>query len=198
MEIMRACAVHPVRVWLLICCLLLFLASRLFAADLVLQRVPPLTVEQVPAYPQNLARYHFGAQVEAAPRSNPIASLQLSSNSEDHNVAEAAFLCDAPTVGYPLSKGNTRLLISLSKIENIDKISFRNSGAKGEVTVATSSAKLPADSAQWHQVMRQKLTSNVVTANVGPSDAKYGKLTLNVPEPARIAGLGVHSVPVVA
>ncbi len=198
MEIMRACAVHPVRVWLLICCLLLFLASRLFAADLVLQRVPPLTVEQVPAYPQNLARYHFGAQVEAAPRSNPIASLQLSSNSEDHNVAETALLCDDPTVGYPLSNGNTSLLITLSKIENIDKISFRNSGAKGEVTVATSSAKLPADSGRWHQVMRQQLTSNVVTANVGPSDAKYVKLTFNVTEPGRIAGLGVYSVPAVA
>jgi hypothetical protein len=90
------------------------------------------------------------------------------------------------------------LLISLSKIENIDKISFRNSGAKGEVTVATSSAKLPADSAHWHQVMRQQLTSNVVTANVGPSDAKYVKLTFNVTEPGRIAGLGVYSVPVVA
>jgi hypothetical protein len=198
MEIMSASALHPVRVWLLFCCLSLLLASRLFAADLVLQRVPPLTVEQVPAYPQNLARYHFGAQVEAAPRSNSIASLQLSSNSEDHNVAEAALLCDDPTVGYPLSNGNTTLLISLSKIENIDKISFRNSGAKGEVKVATSSAKLPADSAQWHQVMRQQLTSNVVTANVGPSDAKYVKLTFNVTEPGRIAGLGVYSVPAVA
>jgi len=198
MEIMSASVLHPSRVWLLICCLFLLLGSTLFAADLVLQRVPPLTVEQVPSYPQNLARYHFGAQVEAAPRTNPIASLQLSSNSEDHNVAEAALLCDDPTVGYPLSNGNTRLLISLSKIENIDKISFRNSGAKGEVTVATSSAKLPADSAQWHQVMRQQLTSNVVTANVGPSDAKYVRLTFNVTEPGRIAGLGVYSVPVVA
>jgi hypothetical protein len=198
MEIMRAPAAYLLRVWLLICCLFPLVTSRLFAADSVLQRVPPLTVEQVPAYPQNLARYHFGAQVEVAPRSNPIASLQLSSNSEDHNVAAAALLCDDPTVGYPLSNGNTSLLISLSKIENIDKISFRNSGAKGEVTVATSSAKLSADSGQWHQVMRQQLTSNLVTANVGPSDAKYIKLTFNITEPGRIAGLGVYSVPAVA
>jgi hypothetical protein len=198
MAIMSASPLHSIRVSALICCLIPLLASRLFAADLVLQKVPPLTVGQVPAYPQNLARYHFGAQVEAAPRSNPTASLQLSSNSEDHNVAEAALLCDDPTVGYPLSNGSTSLLISLSKIENIDRISFRNGGAKGEVTVATSSAKLPADSAQWHQVIRQELTSNVVTASVGPSDAKYVKLTFIITEPGRIAGLGVYSVPAVA
>jgi len=198
MEILRASALHPLRVTALICCLTLLPASGLFAADLVLQKVPPLTLAQVPAYPQNLARYHFGARVEAAPRSNAIVSLQLSSNSEDRNVAEAALLCDDPTVGYPLSNGSTSLLISLSKIENIDKISFRNSGAKGEVTVATSSAKLPADSAQWHQVIRRELTSNVVTASVGPSDAKYVKLTFTITEPGRIAGLGVYSVPAVA
>src|ERR1700731_2708933 len=120
MEIMHASVLRPVRFSVLICSLLLLLGSRLSAADLVLQRVPPLTVEQVPSYPQNLARYHFGAQVEAAPRSNPIASLQLSTTSKNHNAAEAALLCDDPTIGYPLPNGNTRLLISPSKIGNRD------------------------------------------------------------------------------
>ena len=52
------------------------------------------------AYPENLPRYYFGAQVEAAPQSNPIANLQLGSKSEDTNTAETALLCDDPTVGY--------------------------------------------------------------------------------------------------
>jgi hypothetical protein len=198
MEIMSAPSFYPIRFSALICCLLLLLAARLFAVDSVLQKVPPLTVEQAPAYPQNLARYDLGAQIEAVPRAYPIASLQLSLNSQDENSSEAALLCDDPTIGYPLSNGSTTLLISLSKIENINKISFLNSGAKGEVTVATSSAKLPADSVQWHKVMHQELASNVVTANVGPSEAKYVKLTFNVTEPGRIAGLGVYSTPAIA
>src|SRR6266516_3503328 len=33
-------------------------------ADLVLQRVPPLTVAQAPNYPQNLARFDLGAKIE--------------------------------------------------------------------------------------------------------------------------------------
>jgi hypothetical protein len=168
------------------------------AAQLVLQKVPPLTVEQAPAYPQNLARYHLGAQVEAAPQSNPIASLQLSSKSEDHNIAEAALLCDDPTVGYALSKGSTTLVVSLSKIENIDNISFLNNGAKGDVAVATSSAKLSANSVQWHKVAEQELTADLVRANIGPSEAKYVKLTFNVREPGRIASLGVYSTAAVS
>ena len=39
--------------------------STAFSSGLTLQKVPPLTVEQVPSYPENLARYHLGAQVEA-------------------------------------------------------------------------------------------------------------------------------------
>jgi hypothetical protein len=173
-------------------------ASGLFAGDLFLQKVPPLTVDQAPSYPENVARYRLGAQVEAAPQSNPIASLQLSTNSEDHNVAEAALLCDDPTVGYALSNGKTTLLVSLAKIENIDSISFLNNGTQGSITVSTSSAKLPSNSAQWHEVARQQLASDVVTAKIGPSDAKYLKLTFDVTETGRIAGFGVYSTPAVA
>jgi hypothetical protein len=167
-------------------------------AQLTLQKVPPLTVEQAPAYPENLARYHYGAQVEAAPQSNPVRNLQLSSQTEDRNTAEAALLCDDPTVGYALPNGTASLLISLSKVENIDNISFLNQGAKGDVTIATSNAKLPPDSPQWRQVSKQELTGDNVKAKVGPSEAKYIKLTFNINEPGRIAALGVYSTPTVA
>lgn len=183
------------RICTLGCCFFLGNASGLVAAELLLEQVPALTVEQAPAYPENLARYHFGAQVEAAPKSNPIASLQLSTKSEDTNSAEAALLCDDPTIGYALPSGSTTLLISLSKIENIDNLSFLNRGAKGKVTIATASAKLPADSPQWHKLPEQELTSDVVKAKLGPSEAKYVRLTFDVTEPGRIAGLGVYSTP---
>ena len=79
----------------------------------------------------------------------------------------------------------------------MDHISFINTSAKGEVTVATSSAKLPADSPQWHTALKQPL-SNTILANVGPSEAKYVRLTFNVSEPGRIASFGVYSTPQVS
>jgi hypothetical protein len=195
MEIMSARPLSFAKICGFSCCFFLGNAPGLIAAELVLEKVPALTVEQAPAYPENLARYHFGAQVEAAPKSNPIASLQLSSKSDDTNRAEAALLCDDPTVGYALPSGSSTLLISLSKIENIDNLSFLNNGAKGNLTIATSSAKLPADSPQWHKLPEQELTSDIVKAKIGPSEAKYIRLTFNVTEPGRIAGLGVYSTP---
>jgi hypothetical protein len=198
MEIMSAPLLRFTRFSGLICCLFLSNVVELIGAELLLQKVPPLTVEQAPAYPENLARYHFGAQVEAAPDSNPISNLQLSSKSEDRNTAEAALLCDDPTVGYALSNGSRTLLISLSKIENIESISFLNHGVKGDVTIATSNTKLPVDSEQWHVVSQQELTGDAMNAKVGPAEAKYIKLTFNVSEPGRIAALGVYSSPTVA
>ena len=195
MEIMSARSFRFSHVSALICSLASFGVAGLSASDLVFQKVPPLTVEQAPAYPENLARYHFGAQVEAAPRSNPIARLRLSVNSQDDNIAEAALLCDDPTVGYALTSGKTTLLISLSKIENIDTVSFLNNGAKGKLTIATSSAKLPAENAQWHEVARNEISSDFTQSRVGPSDAKYLRLTFDLTEPGRIAGLGVYSTP---
>ena len=109
--------------------------------------------------------------MEVAPQNNSVRNLQLSSQSEDRNTAAAALLCDDPTVGYALSNGSTTLLVSLSKIENIDSISFLNHGAKGDITIATSNAKLPADSSLWHHLSHQDLTPIAVKAKVGPTEA---------------------------
>ena len=43
--------------------------------DVVLQKAPPLTIRQAPSYPENLARYHFGAAVKATPQNDSIAKL---------------------------------------------------------------------------------------------------------------------------
>ncbi|MDQ6623419.1 MAG: hypothetical protein M3Y86_08040, partial [Verrucomicrobiota bacterium] len=102
-----------------VCSLAVLLAANsASAADLTLQKVPALTVEKTAAYPQNLARYRAGARVDAGAKSQPIAQLQLSSASNDSNGAEAALLCDDPTVGYPLPAGSTTLIVALPKVEN--------------------------------------------------------------------------------
>jgi hypothetical protein len=166
------------------------------AADVLLHKVPPLTVEQAPQYPENLARYSLGAQIEVSPKAD--AKLQLSSMSQDSNTAAAALLCDDPTVGYGLAGGATTVMVSLPNIENVESLAFLNNGARGTVAIATSSVQLPPDSPQWHSAGQQELSAGAVKAKIGPSEAKYVKLTFNVTQAGRIAGFGLYSTPAVS
>src|SRR5690242_6958037 len=63
--------------------------------------------QQSPAYARNMARLSAGARI-------------------DDNLAQVALISDHPTVGYTLPEGTTELVLSLSKIENFDAISFAN------------------------------------------------------------------------
>src|SRR5438105_895559 len=148
-------------------------------ADLVLQKVPPLTVAQAPNYPQNLARIDLGAQIESDVPSDASSSVP--------------FLSGDPASVYALRTSTTRLLISLAKIENIDSVAFLNSEAKGTVAIALASAKLSPESPQWHEARQEELSSGLISARIGPAEAKYVRLTFNVSSPGRIGNLGVYS-----
>src|SRR6184192_1130563 len=78
-----------------------------------------LFAQQSPVYARNLARFSLGARL-------------------DDNVAQIALISDHPTLGYALLGGNSELVLSLSKIQNFDVISFLNDGATGTVTISTS------------------------------------------------------------
>src|SRR5256886_14540432 len=153
-------------------------------ADLVLQKVPPLTVAQAPNYPQNLARFDLGAQIESDVPADASSSIP--------------FLSGDPASVYALRAGTTRLLISLAKIENIDSVAFLNNEAKGTVTIATSSAKLSPESPQWHEARQEELSSGLISARIGPAEAKYVRLTFNVGSPGRIGSLGIYSAAAVS
>jgi hypothetical protein len=151
-------------------------------AEMVLQKVPPLTVEQAPSYPQNLARIDLGAQIETDPKAE----------------VSTSFLLGDPASAYPLKQGITTLLISLGKIENIDSIAFLNNEANGSLAIATASGRLPANSPQWHAAGEQELSTGLITAKIGPTEAKYVRLIFNVRAPGRIGALGVYSASAVA
>ncbi len=161
----------------------LFLGSvpGLYAADLTLQKVPALTADETSAYPENLARHHLGARVEAA--GNETANLK------DANIA---LLSGDPTASYALPEGQTTLLVALRQIENVETISFSSVGAKGNVAVATANAKLASDSPQWRDAASQEVAGEV-KFKVGPSEAKYVRLTFDLTEPGQIAGFGVYA-----
>ena len=178
----------------LICALLLG-PSAVFAADVVLQKAPPLTVRQAPAYPENLARYHFGATVKTTPQSNLTAPLQLSSSGADLNTSEAALLCDDPTTGYQLPSGSSTILVSLPNIENVQSVSFLNEGAQGDFSIMISNADVPENSPEWRQVEKSAMSQGAVATKIGPGEAKYVKLVFNISQPGRIAAFGVYATP---
>src|SRR5438067_460428 len=153
-------------------------------ADLVLQKVPPLTVAQAPNYPQNLARIDLGAQIEGDVPADCSSVTPLLSG-------DPASLCSLRT-------GATTVLISLAQIENIDSVAFLNAEAKGTVTIATSSAKLSPNSPQWHVIRQAELSSGLISARIGPTEAKYVRLTFNVSSPGRIGNPGIYSAAAVS
>lgn len=152
--------------------LLLTATSSIFAAD------------QPSSGPNKLVRYRLETHIEAT-----------SSPNADIRAAQTALSSNDPAAGFALPSGTTTVLVSLSKIQNVESLTFLNSGAKGEVTVATSNAKLPNESPQWHAAGREEIAANAVRAKIGPAEAKYVRLTFNMSEPGRIAGLGVYSAP---
>jgi hypothetical protein len=174
---------------------LLLSGPSVFGADLLLQRVPSAPASRASIVGENLARFSLGAQIEVSPQTSSITGLQLSSKSDDRNTAEGALLCDDPTVGYALPNGASTVLISFPMIENVESLSFLNRDAKGNVSIATSSAKLPSDSPQWHEVARQEIDGSVVKARIGPVEAKYVRLTFDLKGSGRIAGLGIFATP---
>src|SRR5947207_1067103 len=123
---------------------------------------------------------------------NNVARVSVGARVDD-KIAEAALISGQPGVGYALLDGQTELVLSLSKIENIDIVSFLNNGTKGTVTVATSNSKLVTGSLQWHQIAKKDLTANVTKIKLGPTKAKYVKFTFNVAKSGRIAELAVYS-----
>jgi hypothetical protein len=185
MEIMSANIFRFSRIGAFSCTLILAGALPVIGGEVV-------SIGQSSAYARNVARVSLGAQVELFRQGNPVGSLQLASASED-SIARAALISDHPTVAYSLADGRTDLVLSLSKIENVDLISFLNNGAIGTVTVATSNSKLAAGSPQWHEIAKQDLMPKVTKIKVGPTEAKYIKFTFNVAKSGRIADLGVYA-----
>lgn len=176
-------------------CLSLISPSLGFAGDIVLQKAPPLTVRQAPEYPENLARYHFGAAIRATPEAGALARLQLSSNGEDQNTSAAALLCDDPTTGYQLPAGLSTILVTLPNIENVQSIAFLNNGVEGELAIAMSNADVPENSSEWHRVNNGAISQGAVATKIGPGEAKYVKLSFNITRPGRIGAFGVYAAP---
>ena len=79
-------------------------------------------------------------------------------------------MSDHPTFGYTLPEGTSELVLSLSKIQNFDMITFANRDSVGTVTISTSNSKFAAgEFAMASSRAAKRSPSNVTKIKVGPN-----------------------------
>jgi hypothetical protein len=134
---------------------------------------------------RNLARLAAGAHLEVqAPGKLALAEDAVASN---------ALLRDDDPLGYELPQGSTTLVVSLPKIEVLNRFNFLNLTAQGKVAVAISSSKLPAESPRWRSVQTLDFSGDngVITCDLGSVEAKYVRISFAVPSDGRIDTFGL-------
>ena len=95
----------------------------------------------------------------------------------------------------PLQEGETTFIISFPKTSLLDRFTFinENAAAQGEMRIAVSNYRLPADSPEWTDVAgKTEFTSKrLFNLSMVGVEARYVKLSFHVAKGGRIASLGL-------
>lgn len=103
---------------------------------------------------------------------------------------------DDDTVSCLLKEGDSTFVIALPKSALLDRLTFinENAAAQGDLRIAVSNCRLPAESPKWNMVdgsvhFAHKRLFNFSMLGV---EAKYVRLSFHVENAGHIAGLKVH------
>jgi hypothetical protein len=113
----------------------------------------------------------------------------------EKNSSTAASIRDDDTLSCPLQEGETTFIISFPKTSLLDRFNFINENAEvqGEMRIAVSDYRLPADSPKWTDVSgKTAFTSKrLFSLSMVGVDARYVKLSFHVEKGGRIAAQGL-------
>ncbi len=133
-------------------------------------------------FAKNLARMNAGAKIEAV--------------SGAGKEAAGVLVMEDGTISCPLQQGETNFVVSLAKVSMLDRLTFinENAAARGELKIAVSNRRLPADSNLWQDVegtvpFSEKRMFNLSLVGV---EAKYVRLSFRVDQAGSVAGLGLY------
>jgi hypothetical protein len=156
------------------------------AADIA----PPTAASQLSI---NLARGDVGTRLEArAPKvKNPEKS------SPEENESAQALISADPALTYPLQTGKTSLILSLSRIQVLNRFNFVSFNAAGTYSLSVSSTKLGFDAPGWRTLASgEHFDSNqIVVTDLGSVEAHYVKIDIDTERPGRISGMGLFGAP---
>jgi hypothetical protein len=141
---------------------------------------------------KNLARMNCGAKIDCI---TPDGRLVAVPNASEKNSSAAALIMDDDTLSCPLQEGDTTFIISFPKTSLLDRFTFvnENAAAQGEMRIAVSNYRLPADSPKWTDVSGKTEFSSKRLFNLSMVgvEARYVKLSFHVAKGGRIASLGL-------
>ncbi len=152
----------------------------------------PATAAEESNAAKNLARMNCGAKIDCI---TPDGRLVAVPSAGEKNSSAAALIMDDDTLSCPLQEGETTFIISFPKTLLLDRFTFINENAEvqGEMKIAVSNYRLPADSLKWTEVsgktaFTRKRLFNLSMVGV---EARYVKLSFHVEKGGRIAALGL-------
>src|SRR4051812_25068876 len=136
---------------------------------------------------KNLARMNCGATIDLVGTDGRIMIVT------NKQAGPTALLLDDDTLNYPLVEGDTTFLLSFPRISALDRFTFvnENAAASGEVTVAVSNYRLPANSSRWNPVSEAVpfTGKRLIDLSMLGTEARYVKLSFHVSQAGTIAGL---------
>jgi hypothetical protein len=139
---------------------------------------------------KNLARMNCGATIEVIGPDGRIVSV----TDKDSNARE--LLLDDDTLNYPLPEGDTTFILSFPRTATLDRFMFvnENAAAAGEMTVAVSNYRLPAQSRKWNEVNgRTSFTGKrLFDLSLLGTEARHVKLSFHVTKAGSVAALGLY------
>ena len=141
---------------------------------------------------KDLARMHSGAKIDYI---TPDGRLLAVPTAGQKDSSATALIKDDDTLSCPLQEGDTTFIISFPKTSLLDHFTFVNENAavQGEMKIAVSNDRLPADSPKWTEVSgRTAFTSKrFFNLSMVGVEARYVKLSFHVEKGGHVAGLGL-------
>src|SRR5256714_15643572 len=139
---------------------------------------------------KNLARMNCGTTI------NLIGSDGRAVAVTNKDSSPTALLFDDDTLNYPLPEGDTTFVLSFPRTAMLDRFTFvnENGSAAGEIRVAVSNYRLPAQSGKWIEVNggTSFTDKRLFDLSLAGTEARYVKLSFHVTKGGNIAGLGLY------
>jgi hypothetical protein len=163
--------------------------------------LPTMSILAVPAPTEassvnrakNLARMNCGAEIEVIA---PDGRVTRVTPAIAENTDAAALIMEDDSVSCALREGETKFIIALPSTTLLDRFTFlnENAAAEGELFIAVSNYRLPAQSSKWKPVegttaFAHKRTFDLSLLGV---EAKFVRLTFRVHKEGRVAGFGLY------
>lgn len=139
---------------------------------------------------KNLARMNCGATIDVIGPGGRIVTVT------DRNSGAGALLLDDDTLNYPLPEGDSTFIVSFPRTSVLDRFMFvnENAAAAGDIKMAVSNYRLPAQSPKWIEVNGgTSFTGNrLFDLSLSGTEARYVKISFHVTKAGLIAALGVY------